>query len=355
MSKSVLKMKKEENRNYYINIADWMIDYDLSANELLTYAIVYGYNQTSGNCYWGSTATMADLIGIKQASHACEYLNNLEKKGFLYKEDVKISGKQNMCKYYVTTSYDGKVEDQNVDYLNIQPWMFKKLKLKGCLLFVYARIQNLSKSRSVYVYDDEDLAFWARCDKKRIRAFVNELKKQKLITDGIYKDIESYCAVIPDDIQDSKIWNTSPKTGEQVKNTPKNGTDIPKNGNNTLYNLENNNLIYIIRQNSVNTNFDIESFQKNENIQIEICRKLEADKYSKESLEEIIDTLKLVIKTVDAYNYYNIKKINKFSSETNYQIYLEANKLINDNKVYTPEKILASRISNYLKSTNKEG
>lgn len=361
--------KNSKNRNYYINIADWMLDFKLPTNLLLTYAIVYGYCQAGENCYWGSTEDMAWLLGIKSSGHATEYLNALEKKGLLHKEDVKKPGKQKMCKYYVTTNREGKVEEQNVDYITIQPWMFKTLGLKNSQLLIYARIQNLSRTNNVCFYNDEDLAFWADCEKRRIRGFVNKMLKDKIIEEGGLDNIESYRAIIPSNIEDSKKWSTYPKTGGPCQNNPNNGALTPKSGDNNLsYNLildnlkDNNtnndfskNIVYIYENIDSKSGFDIKAFQDNPLVQGDVLRMLEAVRYDSGTQEynDLVSCFKLIDDTINAYSYPNIKKISKLNNKQKYEIFKTADKIIYEQKakyVETPEKILASKINKYIKS-----
>lgn len=355
-----------------------MLDFELPTNELLTYAIVYGYCQSGDNCYWGSTEDMAWLLGIKSSGHATEYLNALEKKGLLHKEDVKKPGKQKMCKYYVTTNREGKVEEQNVDYITIQPWMFKTMGLKNSQLLIYARIQNLSRTNNVCFYNDEELAFWASCEKRRIRGFINKLLKDNVIEDGGLNNIESYRAIIPSDIEDSKKWSTYPKSGTPFEKTPKSGALTPKSGDNNLsYNLVLDNLEDIIIDsdnsknskinddkqytrivtNSItnNSGFDIESFQSASLIQEEFDRQLEACNCDPNSdlWKDMIKTLELINTTISLYSYPNIKKINKLDDTSKWDIYKTASKLVEQTSteyVETPERILAGKISKLIKT-----
>lgn len=223
-----------------------MLEFDLPTNQLLCYAIIYGHCQTGENCYYGSTENMAELLGLKKGKgHASEYMNELESKGLLRKEEVKNDGKQRMCKYYVTTSISGRVEEQNIDYITIQPWMFKTMGLKNNLLIIYARIQNLSRSNNIYLLSYSDLAKWASCEKRKIRGYINDLIKLKAIELNEIAKQEGYKAIIPENISNSQKWNTLPKNGTPIPKNgtplPKSGTPLPKNGtNNNIYNLIDN-------------------------------------------------------------------------------------------------------------------
>lgn len=307
--------KKEENKNYYINVADWMIEFDLPTNLLLTYAIVYGYCQSGDNCYFGSTETMAELLGIKSGGHAAEYLNKLEEKKLLKKEFVKVQGKQKMCKYYVTTDRKGKVESQNVDYINIQPWMFKDLNLRNNKLLIYARIQNLSKAGNPYFLNIEDLAGWVSCENRRIRGYINELLKENLIEQLELGINEGYKAIIPNKIKDSKKWRTTPKSGGPLDDenpnsgepTPNNGGLTPKSGDNNLsYNLYDNN---INNNTFINNNIDNIYTQENETV-------VEKINYEISKLTDLTEKEKLIL----SLKKENDKKLLERYSKTKFNL-----------------------------------
>lgn len=352
-----------KNRNYYITIADWMLDFKLPIMSLLCYAIVYSHCQTGGsNCYFGSTKTMAELLGINDKGNASKYLNDLVDRGLLEKEEVKCVGKQKMCKYYVTTDWAGRVEDQDVDYIVIQPWMFKKLGLRNSLLLIYARIQNISRTRSIYFYDDEDLARWCQCDKRRIRGFIKQLVNQGNISLSDKINEEGYVATIPEELKTPK--NTTPiqKIQHPNLNTPKNTTQTPKNTtNNLLYNLYidkldiitdiqeiiNNNSKYQLKTTLSSNYFDIEKMINSHSTKLQILRIIEAYKEDHNGKELINKILNLIIKTLDNWSVENINKVNDFSDEKYIKLFSAAQHLI-DTDADTPEKLLSIKIRKLL-------
>ena len=52
--------KQQLNNKNYIAIADWMVtELNLSARELLIYAIIYGFSQDGGSSFSGSLSYLA--------------------------------------------------------------------------------------------------------------------------------------------------------------------------------------------------------------------------------------------------------------------------------------------------------
>ena len=76
---------KPEN---YINIQGWMCtELGLSGNELLVYAIIFGFSQDGNSRYVGSRKYLAEWCGCTTRSIAT-VLEKLEAKGLLVKNDV---------------------------------------------------------------------------------------------------------------------------------------------------------------------------------------------------------------------------------------------------------------------------
>ena len=352
-----------ENKNYYIQIADWMLEYKLPVNELLTYAIVYGYCQSNSqdtytkNSYFGSTKTMADLLGIGEDAkgHASTYLNNLKQKGLLYKEEVKKSGQQKMCRYYAISNWTGRVEDQAVGYLNIQPWMFKTLGLRNNLLIIYARIYNLSVNRNIYYFDSDDLAFWTNSEPRKMRGYINKLLEANLIEKKLVNGDEGYIAKIPKNVKQSSKCNTTPQNvtpyNSDDKNTPENVTPSPNSVTPSPQNVTNNNLynnlynlkdIIISNTESVKY-FDIQKMLDSESVQMELLRIIEAYRMSEESIDNIVRCFEFISKTIDNWGIENIEKINKLKSSDYLKLFIAAQKLMDENPC-TPEKLLSIKI-----------
>lgn len=88
-------MIKNEN---YITIQGWMInELQLKGNDLMVYAIIYGFSQNEEDWYEGSQQYLADWCNSTTRTIR-NILQNLINKGFIVKEDVIINNVK-FCKY----------------------------------------------------------------------------------------------------------------------------------------------------------------------------------------------------------------------------------------------------------------
>lgn len=88
---------KDEN---YIVIQGWMRNkLNLSGNELLVYATIYGFSQEENNCYSGGRQYLADWIGASVKTVQCA-LDRLIEKGLIDKRK-KVSNNITFCEYRV--------------------------------------------------------------------------------------------------------------------------------------------------------------------------------------------------------------------------------------------------------------
>ena len=89
---------KDEN---YISIQGWMVNrLNLKGNELLVYAIIYGFSQDGESRYTGSRRYLADWCGcsVKTVGNA---LASLVAKGLISKHDKAVNG-VHLCDYSIT-------------------------------------------------------------------------------------------------------------------------------------------------------------------------------------------------------------------------------------------------------------
>ena len=89
------------NRENYIVVQGFMIkDLHLKGNELLVYAIIYGFSQAENQVFNGSLQYLADWTNsTKQGVIKC--LKLLVEKGYIVKNDRVINGVK-FCEYYAT-------------------------------------------------------------------------------------------------------------------------------------------------------------------------------------------------------------------------------------------------------------
>lgn len=76
----------------YIVIQDWMIsDLQLKGNELLTYALIYGFSQDDESEFKGSLKYISKFLGVSKST-AQRNLENLANRGVIEKRVEEISG-----------------------------------------------------------------------------------------------------------------------------------------------------------------------------------------------------------------------------------------------------------------------
>lgn len=78
-------------KEYYINIQWWMAQrLKLSGNELLTYAIVYGFSQDGESAFLGSSKFVSYALRVSRPT-AIKALDSLTSKGLIIKTQEKIN------------------------------------------------------------------------------------------------------------------------------------------------------------------------------------------------------------------------------------------------------------------------
>lgn len=88
------KVKSE----HYITIQEFMVnDLELSGNELIAYALIYGFSQDGESYFKGSLSYVAKWLNCSKAT-ACTILNKLSDDGFLEKKEKNVNGVR-LCDY----------------------------------------------------------------------------------------------------------------------------------------------------------------------------------------------------------------------------------------------------------------
>ena len=96
---------KDEN---YVVIQGWMVNkLNLSGNELMVYAIIYGFSQDGESEYEGSGKYLADSCNISRRSVSL-ILNSLTEKNYIIKSDYFQNGIK-FCKYSVNFDFLSKL------------------------------------------------------------------------------------------------------------------------------------------------------------------------------------------------------------------------------------------------------
>lgn len=95
-----MKESKVKDENY-INIQGWMVTkLGLKGNELLIYAIIYGFSQTEDQTFNGSLQYLADWTNSTKQG-VTKNLKALVEKEYIIKEDKYINNVK-FCEYYAT-------------------------------------------------------------------------------------------------------------------------------------------------------------------------------------------------------------------------------------------------------------
>ena len=93
------------NKNNYILIQSFMVnDLKLKGNELLIYAIIYGFSQLEGQVFSGSLQYLADWTNSTKQG-VSKNLKSLVNKGLIGKKDKFINGVKFVA--YYTTKFNG--------------------------------------------------------------------------------------------------------------------------------------------------------------------------------------------------------------------------------------------------------
>ncbi len=190
-------MIKNEN---YITIQGWMInELQLKGNELMVYAIIYGFSQNEEDWYEGSQQYLADWCN-STARTIRNILQNLINKGFIVKEDVIINNVK-FCKYrasnFLTTEKISagdrknfprgaeKISDNNIDNNIIKKEKEKKETEIDQL--INKRINSEQLKETLYDYIKMRKTIKSPATTKALNMIINKLNKY---TDDIEEQIE---------------------------------------------------------------------------------------------------------------------------------------------------------------------
>lgn len=105
-----MSIKKES----FFTVQAFMVnDLKLKSNELLIYAIIFGFSQIENQYFTGSLNYLAEWTGISSKTTVKTILNGLLAKGLLEKEDIYKNGVK-YCKYKALTEPKPKEEIKTV-------------------------------------------------------------------------------------------------------------------------------------------------------------------------------------------------------------------------------------------------
>ena len=182
-------MIKNEN---FVQIGAWMINHlHLRGNELLIYALIYGFSKDGNSVFRGSINYIASWFGISERS-TIENLKSLIEKKLITKNIIKSNGNIIGCEYAVTPiSISNEIKSylHNQDYIVIMGWMINQLHLKGNELLVYALIygfcQNTqSKFKGSLKYITNWLCITEPGVIKVLKSLINQNQIEKTVKSG---------------------------------------------------------------------------------------------------------------------------------------------------------------------------
>lgn len=320
---------KLTNKNY-IAIADWMLDLGLNTRELLTYALIYSFSQDQESCYYGSLEYLAEWLDI-DSPHSVRYLKPLVDKKLVTKEDIKVAGKTRCCKYKTIEQRGNIIENPDVDYIIIQPWMIKNMHLNGKDLLLYALIHGYSrKGSNNYCSCQKDyFAKWLQCRKDNVQRQINQA-----LNKGYIKPYEDgYIAIVPENINFPQNGSITKK----IKNT-QTGSIKPQTGSINSLKVVDNNLYLQTKENLLETDSqeEINYFKSMENKNISLTDEEMFSKLTKTQLKALnILVKKIAVGEIEAtkeslYFYFKKLVLRKFKTQKGEQIrnivgYVESN------------------------------
>ena len=231
-------MSRKLSIKNYIAIADWMLDLNLNTRELLTYALIYGFSQDGEGYYYGSLEYLSSWLGMSDRTNATRYLKPLVDRGLLAKKEGRSKLNQKVCVYSTIVNNGSIIDNPDIDYIIIQPWMMQDMHLNGKDLLLYALVHGYSRKESGNIcrYSKDYFAKWLQCRKDNV-----DRQIKRAIGSGIIKEQGGgFLAVVPDGIDLPQTDNTLMSDGEidftQIDNT------FPQSDNTSSLKLTTNNL-----------------------------------------------------------------------------------------------------------------
>lgn len=192
-------MSKIKSENYIV-IQGFMIkDLNLKGNELLIYAIIYGFSQEENQKFNGSLQYLADWTNSTKQS-VLKNIKSLIKKGYIIKEE-KIVNNIKFCEYYTTKFNSIKkslTNNININNNNIYISNISEKKFNSSKKSTYGKYKN------VLLTD------------KQLEQLKQEYSNYEELIDRLDKGIETYGYKYNNHYLAIKAWEQNKK--EQNKN-----------------------------------------------------------------------------------------------------------------------------------------
>ena len=109
-----------QDENYF-TVQGWMINrLKLSGNELLAFAVIYGFSQTDGTVFSGSLDYLCRSIGCARRA-ALNVLERLMDKGLIFKQKYDKNGLKNTAYFCNLKAVEDLTSAENAPVQNVRP------------------------------------------------------------------------------------------------------------------------------------------------------------------------------------------------------------------------------------------
>lgn len=202
----------------YTTIQGWMLtDLCLKGNELLIYAVIYGFSQSEGQVFSGSLRYLAEWTNSTKRG-VMNNLKSLVEKGYIGKRDIVVNGVK-FCEYYVTKftggvkNVQGGVEQSSIGGMEKSSPNNKDIDNKE-------DIKEINKRANKKALENEFERLWQEYPKKQgkenaLKAYIKERSKRDYgsfneytVLDGIkrYKRYIEANKIEPQFIKQGSTW-----------------------------------------------------------------------------------------------------------------------------------------------------
>lgn len=182
--------------NNYITIQGWMItELKLSGNELLVYALIYGFSQDGNSKFQGSSSYIAEWLNISNVS-VFSILKRLINKGLLKKIE-KIVNNVKLCDYetlHPINNLNGGTKETL--YPPYKETLYPPHKET---LYHNNSIDNNSIDNNKDIYKDDFFEFWSYYPKQRagskekaFKSYLKVIKEKRATHEQLIKSVIDY-------------------------------------------------------------------------------------------------------------------------------------------------------------------
>lgn len=175
---------------HYVGLQGWMIkNLELKGNELIIFAIIYGFSQGEQGVFNGSLQYLADWTNSTKQG-VIKNIKNLIEKGLIIKNEVK-RGCIKYCEY--SSKFNGVKQSLIVDETKFNRTVKQSLP---------NNIVNTIEEKYSTMYDSEFEIFWKKyprhdCSKQMAKkSYISTIKNNKATPEVIIDGLDKYCKQI---------------------------------------------------------------------------------------------------------------------------------------------------------------